>query len=181
MNKAVAALILGAAVPGGVDTSSTLLTVLGSLVIGVLGTVVAVWRFRKLGDKEKDQMSSDAADKAVSALDKALARYVQDLEAALVKVAHLERELGSANRRINVLEGQLRAAEGKAESAEKKAADYMALRVRFDEALEARRLLERDLTDARARLNELEVRIGGRREADSESDRASRDTGNASR
>lgn len=151
--------------PGGSNGTIILVALIGA-VAGITGTGATLWRFRKLGDEEKKQMSRDAADKAVDALEKALERYEMDISKALARVELLERELESAQCEIDKLKASLTKMEGQNEELEAK------LRT----AQRRRDLVEIELDHARRRLGRLED-MYGRRYSDREGAARIPDTG----
>lgn len=144
--------VVSAPLSGASDAVTVFAGVAGVLA-GMFGTAAAMWRFRKLGSAEKDQIATDAANNAVAALDAALKQYVADLQRALAQVRDLEKELSAAKERIANLEGQLASAES----------DRVQLQHRLDRALERRNQLETEIAQQRERIHELELRVGGRR------------------
>lgn len=136
------------------ETGAVTVAALVGAVAGIGTTALSLWRFRRLGDEEKKQMSRDAADKAVDALEKALERYEIDISRALARVELLERELRAAQREIE----QLRTALDKMEGHREELEERLAL------AQKRRDIVEIELERARARLERLEGMYGRRHE-----------------
>jgi len=126
-----------------VSSGLALVTGGGGLVGGVM------WRFRRLGAAERDQIAAAAAKNAVGALNVALDRYVTDLKNALVRVEDLEIKLREANENIARLQDELHSAHG----------DRMRLQEELRHSMDTRARLEEELGRQHTKITELEQRL----------------------
>lgn len=125
-------------------------------LIAIVLATVQFSRFRKLGGAQREDIEASAAQRAVDALDKALARYVVELEAATKAIGILQDQLADANTRIIRLEEALEIANG----------DKDRLQARLEKAYAERAKLELQMTELQGHVSDLQRRVGGRRAED---------------
>lgn len=159
MFRLVAGAIVGGAAetvnasPAGSDLVIILSAVLGG---GIMAAIVSAWQFKRLGgaqhqelESHAKEMESNAANLAVSAMEKSLGQREKDLAAALARIELLEQDVRNLTVKIAKLEADLEHSNG--------------LRAQVQQQLE-QALLERD--GLKAQIADLNRRVGGRRSED---------------
>lgn len=141
--------ILGAAGQTVVQGGSLVAIIVGLLGGTVFAAGISAWRFRKLGQAEKESMITEAAQRAVKSMKDALEQREKDLKDALGRVEALEKRVEKLNEQIVELKDSLETANG----------ERATVQALLDATIRERDGLTQEIAQLRAQVNRIDPTV----------------------